>query len=65
MWGPAGYRPGIAGLDTSAMYIAGSKSSPSTIAVIIRGTNFFSSQDWVSNLQSLELWTSENGHQSL
>jgi hypothetical protein len=46
MWGPAGYRPGIAGLDTSAMYIAGSTSSPSTIAVIIRGTNFFSLQDW-------------------
>jgi hypothetical protein len=50
LWGPAGYRPGIAGLDTSAMYVAGSKSSPSTIAVLVRGTNFFSLQDWASNL---------------
>jgi hypothetical protein len=50
VWGPAGYRPGIAGLDTSAMYVAVSKASPSTIAILIRGTNTFSVQDWASNL---------------
>jgi hypothetical protein len=25
-WGPAGYRPGSAGIDTSAMYVAGLKA---------------------------------------
>ena len=50
VWGPAGYRPGIAGLDTSAMYVAVSKTSPSTIAILIRGTNTFSVRDWASNL---------------
>src|ERR1700734_2859487 len=50
MWGPAGYCPGIAGLDTSAIYVAASKASPSTVAILIRGTNTFSVRDWASNL---------------
>jgi hypothetical protein len=40
------------------MYVAGSKMSPSTIAILIRGTNFFSLQDWAGNLViEPHLWT--------
>src|SRR5579871_2555371 len=50
VWGPAGYRPGIAGPDISTMYVAQRVDDPSTLAVAIRGTNFFSVLDWLSNL---------------
>ena len=49
-WGPAGYRPGIVGMDISAMYVVRGRSEPSNIAIVIRGTNFFSPIDWLSNL---------------
>lgn len=50
VWGPAGFRPGIAGLDTSAMYVARMTHAPGDVAIAIRGTNFFSITDWLSNL---------------
>jgi hypothetical protein len=51
-WGPAGYRPGITGTDISAMYAVRSigETSASNLAIVIRGTNFFSPLDWLSNL---------------
>jgi hypothetical protein len=51
-WGPAGYRPGITGADISAMYAVRGigASSASNLAIVIRGTNFFSPLDWLSNL---------------
>ena len=51
-WGPAGYRPGIAGADISTMYaVRGTDvTSTSNLAIVIRGTNFFSPLDWLSNL---------------
>jgi hypothetical protein len=51
-WGPAGYRPGIAGADISAMYAVRGTGATSTsdLSIVIRGTNFFSSLDWLSNL---------------
>src|ERR1700730_17958231 len=49
-WGPAGYRPGSVGMDISAMYVVCSRIEPSNLAVVIRGTNFFSPIDWLSNL---------------
>ena len=50
VWGPAGFRPGIVGLDTSAMYVARMIHAPRDVAIAIRGTNFFSITDWLSNL---------------
>jgi hypothetical protein len=50
VWGPAGFRPGIVGLDDSAMYVVRNVSDPSTLVVAIRGTNLFSLTDWLSNL---------------
>jgi len=50
VWGPAGFRPGIAGLDISAMYVARMIQPPRDVAVVIRGTNFYSIADWLSNL---------------
>lgn len=51
-WGPAGYRPGITGADISAMYAVRGigTTSASNLAIVIRGTNFFSPLDWLSNL---------------
>ncbi len=49
-WGPAGYRPGITGTDISAMYAVRGIDEPSNLAIVIRGTNFFSPLDWLSNL---------------
>jgi Lipase (class 3) len=51
-WGPAGYRPGITGTDISAMYAVRGigATSTSNLAIVIRGTNFFSPLDWLSNL---------------
>jgi len=50
-WGPAGHRPGTAGTDESAMYVVrrAGESPSSTVAIVIRGTNFFSFGDWLSN----------------
>jgi hypothetical protein len=50
VWGPAGFHPGIIGLDTSAMYVARMTHAPGDVAIAIRGTNFFSIIDWLSNL---------------
>jgi len=50
VWGPAGFRPGIVGLDTSAMYVARMTHAPRDVAIAIRGTNFYSITDWLSNL---------------
>jgi hypothetical protein len=49
-WGPAGYRPGLAGLDISAMYVARDRNDQSNLAIVVRGTNLFSVLDWLSNL---------------
>jgi hypothetical protein len=51
-WGPAGYRPASTGMDISAMYaVRGIGQNPaSNLAIVIRGTNFFSPLDWLSNL---------------
>lgn len=50
VWGPAGFCPGIIGLDASAMYVARMTKAPGDVAISIRGTNFFSITDWLSNL---------------
>jgi hypothetical protein len=50
VWGPAGFRPGIVGLDTSAMYVTRMTHTPRDVAIAIRGTNFYSITDWLSNL---------------
>jgi hypothetical protein len=49
-WGPAGYNPGSLDLDDSAMYAVLDKRT-SDLAIIIRGTNFFSVGDWLTNLR--------------
>jgi hypothetical protein len=49
-WGPGGYRPGPLGPDISSMYAAAGIDKPSNLAIVIRGTNFFSLLDWMSNL---------------
>ena len=50
VWGPAGFSPGGAGLDTSAMYVARMLHAPRDVVIAIRGTNFYSVTDWLSNL---------------
>jgi hypothetical protein len=56
VWGPAGFRPGIVGLDDAAMYVAKKRGEP-TLAIALRGTNFFSVSDWFSNLHiEQEAW---------
>ncbi len=50
VWGPAGFAPAIAGLDISAMYVARQVADPSQYAVVVRGTNLYSLEDWASNL---------------
>jgi len=52
VWGPSGFSPGGAGLglDTSAMYVARMLHAPRDVAIAIRGTNFYSVIDWLSNL---------------
>lgn len=50
VWGPAGFRPGVVGLDESAMYVAQKRGQEPILAIAVRGTNFFSFSDWVSNL---------------
>jgi Lipase (class 3) len=50
VWGPAGYCSTGNGLDDSAMYVVRRKGDSSTLAIVIRGTNFFSIRDWQSNL---------------
>jgi hypothetical protein len=50
VWGPAGFRPGIVGLDISAMYVARMTHAPNDVVIAIRGTNFYSLTDWLSNL---------------
>ena len=50
VWGPAGFRPGIVGLDISAMYVARMTHAPKDVVIAIRGTNFYSITDWLSNL---------------
>ena len=49
-WGPAGSRFGNTGTDTSAMYVVRNIRAPSSLAILVRGTNFFSLEDWLSNL---------------
>jgi Lipase (class 3) len=49
-WGPAGYNPGRLDLDDSAMYVVLDKRT-FDLAIIIRGTNFFSLGDWLTNLR--------------
>jgi Lipase (class 3) len=50
VWGPAGYRTGNTGTDDSAMYVVRGTQERSALAIVIRGTNFFSLPDWTSNL---------------
>jgi len=50
VWGPAGYCSTGNGLDDSAMYVVRRIGDPSNLAIVIRGTNFFSIRDWQSNL---------------
>jgi hypothetical protein len=57
-WGPAGYNPESLDLDDSAMYVVLDKRT-SDLAIIIRGTNFFSLGDWLTNLRiDPEQWES-------
>jgi len=49
VWGPAGYCPGAIGLDDSAMFAVRNTREPETLAIVIRGTNFFSLRDWETN----------------
>jgi hypothetical protein len=48
-WGPAGHRSGAASLDESAMYVV-RHTDNANLAIVIRGTNFFSLEDWTTNL---------------
>jgi Lipase (class 3) len=49
-WGPAGCRLGDTGTDDSAMYVVRGAQQRPALAIVIRGTNFFSLRDWLSNL---------------
>jgi hypothetical protein len=50
VWGPAGYRMGNTGTDESAMYVVRGTREHTTLGIVVRGTNFFSLSDWMSNL---------------
>jgi hypothetical protein len=49
-WGPIGYSPAPLQLDDSAVYVVHRTDDQNDLVIVIRGTNFFSFADWLSNL---------------